>query len=401
MKKSQDISNFDKLMEKLERLRREPIGVINLNATIPGHEESDANCLCKHPLVSVMMTTYNHESYIRDAIEGVVSQQCDFEFELIIGEDCSTDRTRAICLEYQKQYPTIIRVLWADKNVGARRNSSRNYQHARGRYLAWCEGDDYWTSDTKLKEQAEVLETCEDVSIVYTDFDILKADKLTVEKNVLACSGILDHWHAYTQTDFLTEMNFGLIFFATASIMIRSSVYAEYLAKEPVASQCLSLGDMGLRVFAAKVGAPKCLAESMVVYRLNETGITQSRTWRRNMLLLDIIYMRLALLKGCVSDSELFDVLQWYLINWTPEYVNNRFPWGFRFCWFRVLLFCLFNNLMSLSSLSKLLKHIMILPLPLWLLTTVQRSNQIVKEVVASVALWCNPTRGSLSNDSE
>ena len=79
----------------------------------------------KEPLVSVKMITYNHASYIGQAIEGVVGQKTTFPFELVIGEDCSTDGTREIVFEYQKKFPDIIRVITSDKNVGGKKNSRR------------------------------------------------------------------------------------------------------------------------------------------------------------------------------------------------------------------------------------------------------------------------------------
>ena len=90
--------------EEFEMLRGEPIKVFEGDSmNIPCIETSDAEKLCKHPIVSVHMLAYNHEPYIRQAIEGVMMQQTDFEFELVIGEDCSTDKTREICFEYQKR----------------------------------------------------------------------------------------------------------------------------------------------------------------------------------------------------------------------------------------------------------------------------------------------------------
>ena len=137
--------------------------------TIPCHETSDAERLCKHPVVSVKMITYNHEPYIRQAIEGVMMQKTDFEFELVIGEDCSTDKTREICFEYQKKYPDKIRVLWSEENLcqhphPAGDNSRRTVAHCRGEFVAFCEGDDYWTDPTKLQRQVDVMRRYPDVS---------------------------------------------------------------------------------------------------------------------------------------------------------------------------------------------------------------------------------------------
>ncbi len=147
------------LKEELEILRGEPIKVFEGNPLdIPCIETSDAEKLCKNPVVSVHMVTYNHEPYIRKAIEGVMMQQTDFEFELIIGEDCSQDKTREICFEYQKKYPDKIRVLWWHENVSKfGGNSRRVFARCRGEFIAFCEGDDYWTDPLKLQKQVDIM----------------------------------------------------------------------------------------------------------------------------------------------------------------------------------------------------------------------------------------------------
>jgi len=136
---------------------------------IPYEEISDLAVLSKNPLVSVHMITYNHEPYISKAIEGVINQKTEYPFELIIGEDCSTDGTMEIVLEYQKKYPAIIRVITSDKNVGAYKNNLRTDKACRGKYIAFCEGDDYWHHPEKLQKQVEFLEKHQDCGLVHSD----------------------------------------------------------------------------------------------------------------------------------------------------------------------------------------------------------------------------------------
>ena len=154
---------IDNLGHNLPSFSKAPDGCTSEASSwdIPCIETSDAEKLCKRPMVSVNMQTYNHEKFIRQAIEGVVMQEADFEYELIIGEDCSKDRTREICFEYQKKYPDKIRVLWAEENVCRlfnQANVNRCAIRSRGRYVAWCEGDDYWTDPKKLQKQVEYME---------------------------------------------------------------------------------------------------------------------------------------------------------------------------------------------------------------------------------------------------
>ena len=90
------------------------------------------------------MIAYNQENYVAQAIEGVLAQQGAIPTDLIIGEDCSTDATRAVCESYARQHPDRIRLLPSAANLGVMANFFRTLGHATGKYVAFCEGDDYW-----------------------------------------------------------------------------------------------------------------------------------------------------------------------------------------------------------------------------------------------------------------
>ncbi len=111
------------------------------------------------PIVSVVMIAYNLEKYLPSAIESVLDQQTNFKVELVIGEDCSIDNTRAIALEYQQKYPGLIRVLLPEKNQGLTPNCVATHNACIGKYIALLDGDDYWTHPLKLQRQVEFLES--------------------------------------------------------------------------------------------------------------------------------------------------------------------------------------------------------------------------------------------------
>lgn len=133
-------------------------------------EISDSDKLSSEPLVSIHMITYNHEKFIAKAIEGVVSQRVDFPIELLIGDDCSTDGTRNIILEYQKKYPHLIRVIYSESNVGPTKNFYRLYKSCKGKYIAMCEGDDCWVDNEKLAKQINFLSKHNDYAAAYHDY---------------------------------------------------------------------------------------------------------------------------------------------------------------------------------------------------------------------------------------
>jgi glycosyltransferase involved in cell wall biosynthesis len=136
------------------------------------------------PLVSVCMITYNHEAYISQAIEGVIMQKTDFPFELVIGEDCSTDQTRDICIKYQQKYPNLIRVISNAQNMGMGPNLVQTLLNCNGKYIALCDGDDFWININKLQKQVYFLESnneyvlCFHASKILTD-DIKTDDFIT------------------------------------------------------------------------------------------------------------------------------------------------------------------------------------------------------------------------------
>ena len=124
------------------------------------------------PLLSIVTITYNHESFIAKTVEGVLMQQVNFPIEFIIAEDCSTDGTRAICERYAQQYPELIRLITSDSNVGAVENERRAMLAACGKYIAFCEGDDYWTDPLKLQKQVDFLEAHPEYSVTFHRYKI-------------------------------------------------------------------------------------------------------------------------------------------------------------------------------------------------------------------------------------
>lgn len=112
----------------------------------------------KDPKLSVILITYNHEKYIRKALDSVLSQVTDFPFEIVIGDDCSPDDTKNIIREYRDKYPDIIRIVYRERNTGRPTlNVYETTMKCRGDYLAYLEGDDYWTDSDKLQKQMDFL----------------------------------------------------------------------------------------------------------------------------------------------------------------------------------------------------------------------------------------------------
>lgn len=108
-------------------------------------------------LVSVVVITYNHEKFIRHSLDSILMQDVDFAFEVIIGDDCSTDKTSEIIKEYQQRYPHIIKPILRSENIGASKNWYDSFLKCTGNYIAILDGDDFWTDKLKLKTQTDFL----------------------------------------------------------------------------------------------------------------------------------------------------------------------------------------------------------------------------------------------------
>lgn len=275
------------IKEELEILRGEPVEVFTGDPLdIPCNETSDVDLLCKNPVVSVCMITYNHESYIRQSIEGVMMQKTDFEFELVIGEDCSTDATREICFEYQKCYPDKIRVLWCDHNLyrnphQAGGNSERNLAHCRGEYIALCEGDDYWIDTLKLQKQVDVMRRNSNVGLCFCGARILDqrtGDIVRWNHNYEGFEpGLIPSLKYVLFTIFGKEPLKGWgceAWQMTATFMVRKDVIQAAERRYDIFQWKLSIGDAVLCIGCGSLADVYYIGDDVAVYRRTNSGVT-------------------------------------------------------------------------------------------------------------------------------
>ena len=127
----------------------------------------------QEPLVSIICTTYNHGPFIRQCLDGFMMQKTNFTFEVLIHDDASTDNTAEIIREYEDKYPDIIKPIYQTENQyqkGIKIGITYLYPRAKGKYIAECEGDDYWTDPLKLQKQVKILETDDTYGCVYTRY---------------------------------------------------------------------------------------------------------------------------------------------------------------------------------------------------------------------------------------
>ena len=269
------------LREEFEVLRGVPIRPVASVEDIPCRETSDKACLCARPVVSVHMMAYRHEKYIAEAIESVMMQKTDFEFELIIGEDASPDKTREICFEYQRKYPDKIRVLWSDANVfSIGGNEVRITAACRGEFIAFCEGDDYWTDPYKLQKQVDVMRKHPNVGLCFCNADV----KNDVTGAVLGWkSGSVFRpgeikglefalLHLFGSNPLTAENDCNAVM--TASVLLRRGFLLEAKRRFEVFAWNLLLSDTTMWLGLSFLSDVYYLPDKVSVYRRNESGLT-------------------------------------------------------------------------------------------------------------------------------
>ncbi len=155
------------------------------------------------PIVSICCSTYNHEKFICEALDGFLIQKCNFPVEILIHEDCSTDNTAAIIKEYQQKYPHLIKPVFQKENQyskGIKPFTHLLYPRARGKYIALCEGDDYWTDPYKLQKQVDVLEASQEYMFCLGGYKIIYQNKQESINVILAQSEANDNENGYPFT---------------------------------------------------------------------------------------------------------------------------------------------------------------------------------------------------------
>ena len=225
-----------------------------------------------NPLVSVYMITYNHERFIAQAIEGVVMQKTEFPYELVIGEDCSTDNTRAIVESFARKYPDVIRFLPSEKNLGMYSNGNRTLKACRGKYIAVCEGDDYWVRPDKLAKQVDCLEKNPDIAVCFHnvlvqyeggEFQPYPYYTGNTTANLIGIHDVKPP--ECSNVNRLLRGNF----IQTPSVMMRHI----FLNGMPGWLAGLALGDWPVFVLAARNGQIWYIDEIFAVYRVHSGGV--------------------------------------------------------------------------------------------------------------------------------
>ena len=230
----------------------------------------------KNIVVNVCMLTFNHEKYIQEAIEGVLMQKCNFDYALVIGEDCSTDKTKQICQEYASKYSGI-NLLTSETNLGMVPNFIRTLHACTGRYISLCEGDDYWTDPYKLQKQVDFLEANEDFAITFCNVLVKYEDSDNknhkgYQKEKMPSNNPIQTFPVPNETTDIYDIAKGNYIHTPGVVfrnILRDVSLPRYMSTVPI-------GDWPLYMFISQYGKIRYFNEIMAVYRVHNNGVFSS-----------------------------------------------------------------------------------------------------------------------------
>lgn len=286
-----------------------------MSGTASSLEISDPR-LVDEPLVSISILVYNHENYLAQTLESVLGQQTGFPFEVLIGEDCSTDRSREIALDYLAKYPQSVRIITADRNVGAFENARRLLRATRGRFIASLDGDDYWLPG-KLAAQFSFLHENPECVAVYANAIVI--DEAGGRRGVFNDVGA----RRFTLGALLRRGNF----LNSSSLMYRAALKPGLLEMED------ELMDYRVHLSIARHGIIGHIGEPFVAYRMASVG---SMVANDNAKVRELYWRAImSVPRDSVSRVELADGIADFLRRVAFRAISTRSPDLFRSWWRR------------------------------------------------------------------
>lgn len=231
------------------------------------------------PVVSVIVTSYNQSKTITQCLDSILNQKCDFLFEIIIGDDCSNDGTQKICFEYQKKFPEIIKPVYHTINRGVSTNWILSINEAKGKYIAACAADDFWSLPTKLQIQVDYLENDASIDFCFTDYDILYIDSKRVyqKKNVLRKLNIRENDGNYLFNGIAS----GKIKIATNTVLFKKEIIDKYIPVNDFIRLKFPIEDWPMWLIFAKYCNMKYIPISTAVYRKGHESLSNSTDYLR------------------------------------------------------------------------------------------------------------------------
>lgn len=239
------------------------------------------------PLVSICCTTYNHEKYIEDALEGFLIQETDFYFEILVHDDASTDNTADIIREYESMYPNLIKPIYQKDNQFSKGKNpflDFNLPQAKGKFIALCEGDDYWQNGNKLQLQVDLLDQNPEYGLVHSGVDIFHEEYN--KKSVFKRKSTIDELSGSV----LKKLIF-INFITTCSVCIRTQIISQYIREFKQNERAnWKIGDYPLWLYTAYYHEMGFINQSLATYRVLKKSASHFIDYEKEMTYIDTIF---------------------------------------------------------------------------------------------------------------
>jgi glycosyltransferase involved in cell wall biosynthesis len=272
-----------------------------------------------HPLVSVIVPSFNRSKTIGRTIESIINQQCNFPFEIIVGDDCSTTEVVELLKDYQQKYPKIIRLLLHEKNVGLGANWAMCVKQCKGKYIANCDDDDYWHNNEKLQLQVDYLEKNPDCGVCHTDF-----------RNYYQKSGkyIEEKVSKLTYNEPLHKAIFhGKFRFCNATVIYRKELIDKYVNLDDYIKHQFTLQDWMTLIIVAKYSEFYCLPVSTTTLLIDNDSITRPKTFEKLKERMKAEEMCYKYVCGLFPDDLVYNEKEYQKYVWNC-YLNYAYLYG-------------------------------------------------------------------------
>jgi glycosyltransferase involved in cell wall biosynthesis len=260
------------------------------------------------PLVSILCITFNHEKYIAQAIEGFLIQKTNFKFEIIIHDDASTDKNVDIIKSYQVKNPELFKCIFQAENQYSKKDGSLEnaiFSAPRGKYIALCEGDDFWTDPYKLQKQVDFLENNEEYGLVHHEADYFFQKSGDSVKNHHQTNKI------YPSNGFVFEELLSNNNIYTPTVMFKASLLKNFMAIDVNTRSKFLMGDYVLWLEFSQYCKFYYFSESMATYRVLENSASKTTSYGKDLSFLNSYFdIKLFFMNRYTSKSITHDIIE-------------------------------------------------------------------------------------------
>ncbi len=246
------------------------------------------------PLVSICTRTYNLENFIAEALDSFLMQETDFPFVIVIDDDCSTDGTVEVINRYIEKFPNIINANLLEKNIGVRVNFIKNFQRAKGKYIAPCDGDDYWTDPLNLQKHVNFLEENDEYVVTYSLMETIFEKEMTKQTF---------NWNTEDRESLEIQKKF--LGTGICAVCFRN---VDIIKEYPFEHHCAPVDDNFLASMLGAYGKGKFLKDiKAAVYRQHSDGDYSSKTIKERAIMYEQNYFALYMYYLRIGDKPLSD----------------------------------------------------------------------------------------------